>query len=110
MWIHRRTEEPACTEVACYWKKSVLSGVGTKQKFIMVSELTKSCDKLCMLDTSSFLNDVTVKLSESNLEVQLSKYTIKLDSKKIYALSLHQIFIAFNEENQKNADNFILFA
>ncbi|XP_070168267.1 uncharacterized protein [Polyergus mexicanus] len=23
MWIHRRTENPAPTEVACYWKKAV---------------------------------------------------------------------------------------
>ncbi|XP_012054781.1 PREDICTED: uncharacterized protein LOC105617840 [Atta cephalotes] len=31
MWIHRRSEDPALpTEVACYWKKSCLSSVGTR--------------------------------------------------------------------------------
>ncbi|KAF5306120.1 hypothetical protein FQA39_LY09098 [Lamprigera yunnana] len=25
MWIHRRSEEPSCTEVQCYWLKSKLS-------------------------------------------------------------------------------------
>ena len=30
MWIHRRSEDPAPTEVACYWKKSCLSSVGTR--------------------------------------------------------------------------------
>ncbi|KAI4455664.1 hypothetical protein MML48_9g00000120 [Holotrichia oblita] len=29
MWLHRRSEEPACTSVESYWKKSSLSKVGT---------------------------------------------------------------------------------
>ncbi|KZS03599.1 Uncharacterized protein APZ42_033641 [Daphnia magna] len=33
-WIHRRSEEPAKTEVECYWKKIFLSQVGTTTKFI----------------------------------------------------------------------------
>ncbi|GBP90081.1 hypothetical protein EVAR_27069_1 [Eumeta japonica] len=24
MWLHRRSEEPSCTSVECYWKKSKL--------------------------------------------------------------------------------------
>ncbi|GBP81669.1 hypothetical protein EVAR_63156_1 [Eumeta japonica] len=27
MWIHRRSEEPSCTSVECYWMKSKLSGL-----------------------------------------------------------------------------------
>ena len=38
-WIHRRSEEPTPTEVACYWKKSKLSRVGSTEKFIKASEL-----------------------------------------------------------------------
>nr|CAH7755151.1 unnamed protein product [Callosobruchus chinensis] len=29
MWVHRRSEEPSCTAVQCYWQKSRLSRVGT---------------------------------------------------------------------------------
>ncbi|GBP19509.1 hypothetical protein EVAR_102057_1 [Eumeta japonica] len=32
MWTHRRSEEPPCTAVACYWKKSKLSRLGTSLK------------------------------------------------------------------------------
>ncbi|KAF5271372.1 hypothetical protein FQA39_LY08170 [Lamprigera yunnana] len=40
MWIHRRSEEPSCTEVQCYWLKSKLSRVGTTLKFITVKDLS----------------------------------------------------------------------
>ncbi|GBP30230.1 hypothetical protein EVAR_94539_1 [Eumeta japonica] len=32
MWLHRRSEEPSCTYVECYWRKSKLSKVGTNLK------------------------------------------------------------------------------
>ncbi|VVC86940.1 unnamed protein product [Leptidea sinapis] len=41
MWTHRRSEDPTPTEVACYWKKSRLSGIGTVIKYIEAEKLTK---------------------------------------------------------------------
>ncbi|XP_045493660.1 uncharacterized protein LOC123697005 [Colias croceus] len=41
MWTHRRSEEPSCTEVECYWKKSTLSRVGTSVKFITLDKMSK---------------------------------------------------------------------
>ncbi|GBP80674.1 hypothetical protein EVAR_49840_1 [Eumeta japonica] len=41
MWLHRRSEEPSCTQVQCYWKKSELSKVGTTLKCITTTELAK---------------------------------------------------------------------
>ncbi|CAH2103319.1 unnamed protein product [Euphydryas editha] len=41
MWLHRRSEEPSCTQIECYWKKSKLSKVGTTLKFITSKELAK---------------------------------------------------------------------
>ncbi|CAH2094797.1 unnamed protein product [Euphydryas editha] len=41
MWLHRRSEEPSCTQIECYWKKSKLSKVGTTLKFITCKELAK---------------------------------------------------------------------
>lgn len=32
MWINRRSKEPSCTEIQCYWRKSKLSRVGTTLK------------------------------------------------------------------------------
>ncbi|XP_028177249.1 uncharacterized protein LOC114365027 [Ostrinia furnacalis] len=41
MWVHRRSEEPACTSVECYWRKPTLSKVGTTLKYITVQQLSK---------------------------------------------------------------------
>lgn len=53
MWTHRRSEEPSCTEVECYWKKSTLSRVGTTIKYVTVEQLCKK--KVPHHDTSSDL-------------------------------------------------------
>ena len=42
-WLHRRSEEPTRTEVTCYWKKSLLSRIGTLDKFIEAINI--SCGK-----------------------------------------------------------------
>ncbi|GBP88368.1 hypothetical protein EVAR_52673_1 [Eumeta japonica] len=41
MWLHRRSEEPSCTSVECYWKKSKLSRVGSSMKYMTAKELSK---------------------------------------------------------------------
>lgn len=41
MWAHRRSEEPSCTSVECYWKKPTLSKVGTTLKYITVQQMCK---------------------------------------------------------------------
>lgn len=49
MWIHRRSEKPAPTEVECYWKKSTLSKVGSVIKFVEAKDLAsrkKSCAQI----------------------------------------------------------------
>lgn len=39
MWLHRRSESPASTEVDCYWKKSVLARVTDQGSFLPLSEM-----------------------------------------------------------------------
>ncbi|CAH2088602.1 unnamed protein product [Euphydryas editha] len=34
MWTHRRSEEPSSTEIECYWKKPILSRIGTTLKYV----------------------------------------------------------------------------
>ncbi|KAJ8676813.1 hypothetical protein QAD02_012600 [Eretmocerus hayati] len=41
MWFNRRSEEPARTEIECYWKESVLSGVGKNIPFILAAGMLK---------------------------------------------------------------------
>ncbi|KAL3265987.1 hypothetical protein HHI36_010176 [Cryptolaemus montrouzieri] len=46
MWVHRRSEEPSCTHVQCYWQKSKLSRVGTTLIFIYAKDLSKGSPML----------------------------------------------------------------
>lgn len=111
IWAHKRSDEPSKTDVTCYWKKSVLSGVGTNQKFILATELTNKRSRLeNPPDNSLLLQDVINKLNETQVEVQLSKYTVELTERKVYGLSLHQIFHEFSSEKQRTPDNFMIFA
>ncbi|CAG9788303.1 unnamed protein product [Diatraea saccharalis] len=41
MWVHRRSEDPSCTSIECYWIKSKLSRVGTTVKYITAKDLSK---------------------------------------------------------------------
>ncbi|GBP75135.1 hypothetical protein EVAR_42378_1 [Eumeta japonica] len=65
MWVHRRSKEPSCTSVECYWKKSRLSKVGTTLKFVTSKELSKGVLKSYLPDPSvlsdflEFLGQIT---------------------------------------------------
>ncbi|KAK9736905.1 hypothetical protein QE152_g11184 [Popillia japonica] len=66
MWTHRRSEEPACTSVECYWRKSTLSKVGTTLKYITVKQLCKkevmySWRKSTLSKVGTTLKYITVK-------------------------------------------------
>ncbi|KAK2578407.1 hypothetical protein KPH14_012739 [Odynerus spinipes] len=70
MWVHRRREDPAPTDIACYWKKSRLSGVGTVLKFVEAKDLRMPC-KACLQpsllpDNSTFLHEV-LQVAEANV-------------------------------------------
>ncbi|KAJ8720818.1 hypothetical protein PYW08_006283 [Mythimna loreyi] len=41
MWLHRRTEDPSCTSVECYWRKSNLAKVGSSIQVLTASEISK---------------------------------------------------------------------
>ncbi|GBP91015.1 hypothetical protein EVAR_60490_1 [Eumeta japonica] len=42
MWIHRRSEEPSCTSVECYWMKSKLSRAGSTLKYLTAREMSNA--------------------------------------------------------------------
>lgn len=109
MWSHRRSEEPACTEITCYWKKSKLAEVATDKKFILATEISnkKTTD---LLDDGKFYWDVINKLNEKQIDVQLSTYVLDLECKKMYSLSLHQILLAFSLTEERDVNRFIIFA
>lgn len=42
LWLHRRSEEPSVTSVECYWKVSILSKVGSTEKWMSLKNLSKT--------------------------------------------------------------------
>ncbi|CAG9793231.1 unnamed protein product [Diatraea saccharalis] len=96
MWLHRRSEEPSCTEVACYWKKSMLSKVGTTLKYITAAELAKG-----HASTSSdphvvekFVEQLTAK---GNSNCELLKY-VQNTTNEMEGLSLYHLVQKYKEK------------
>ncbi|KAJ8668959.1 hypothetical protein QAD02_000218 [Eretmocerus hayati] len=112
MWLNRRSEEPACTEVKCYWKKSILSGAGTKIPFILAADMVKKKKPVDdnLPDNSTFLQDVISQLGKNQCDTVLSRYTICLIDRKVHNLSIHQMLTLYiSQDNHPSADGFIEF-
>lgn len=79
MWLHRRSEEPAPTEVVCYWKKPVLSQVGTADKFIKAENIGRKLKKpnVILPDTTGFFEEVFEAINSEN---------------NIYPLTSHHVY------------------
>ncbi|KAG8176969.1 hypothetical protein JTE90_029418 [Oedothorax gibbosus] len=103
MWVHRRSEEPSCTSVECYWKKSKLSKVGRSLKITTAKELSKSRPTL---KPNSLQTSVLEKfLEEGNkrkLECQILKHQPSYDHQ---SYSLHQLTIQL--KGCKDAEEFL---
>lgn len=116
MWLHRRSEEPACTEVTCYWMKPKLSQVGSHLKFIKAKDMgntrqpRSSTAPLTPNNTPDerFLQSVIKKSMEMGVDSQIMTYfhpTADVDK-----VSIHNLVIQFRKENSaKDAERFITF-
>ncbi|KAF5286925.1 hypothetical protein FQA39_LY00458 [Lamprigera yunnana] len=97
MWIHRRSEEPPCTAVACYWKKSKLSRVGSSLKYMTAKELSNGPPSL--LSNSSVFDkflDMGRKRKLDNCE--LLKYQSAYIYDTIQSLSMHELVLKYKEK------------
>lgn len=109
MWIHRRSEEPAVTSVACYWRASSLS----KVKNIEYSTLTDLCSKKqaeIVYDSSNYLQ-TWLNVShekDGNSLCYLSKTAkkVKYGDCSIYHLSLE---FQRNCPDPRNFDTFLQY-
>lgn len=69
MWLHRRAEEPAPTTVACYWKKPILSQIGSNIKLIKCASIGRRLKNTVadIPSSNGFLNDV-LKMTETQTQ------------------------------------------
>lgn len=97
MWVHRRSEEPSCTEVQCYWQKSKLSRVGTTLKFISAKELCKGSP---ILPSNSTVLEKFIKEGKKRKvnNCELLKYQQDYNCDKLLSVSMHQLVFMYKEE------------
>ncbi|XP_060802684.1 uncharacterized protein LOC132902276, partial [Amyelois transitella] len=104
LWVHRRSEEPSCTEIQCYWKKSKLAQVGTSVKYITVKDLSAGKRPRLAQKIPPHNNMLTQFLrAAANRNVtncELLKYTSSSSIKEHEKLSLHYLII----EHCNNSD------
>lgn len=121
-WLHRRTEEPAPTEVACYWKKSELSRVGSTIKYIEANKIVPFQKKRAQ-DSSLVLRKVTPAGSflKEVMEHISTKVTNNVRMPEIYrhfrsendwwtCLDLHQLSTDFKSSSRSSSvEEFVAF-
>ncbi|KAK5639483.1 hypothetical protein RI129_011221 [Pyrocoelia pectoralis] len=107
MWLHRRSEEPEPTATVCYWKKSVLSQVGSSVKFATTKDMKSPSTEYTFGDTENFYRRVIEQLAESQCVTQISAHT----GLRIYdRVSMHQLILSFVKTDQFHVDDFLEFA
>nr|XP_026492169.1 uncharacterized protein LOC113397863 [Vanessa tameamea] len=72
MWCHRRSEEPSCTSIQCYWKKSTLAKIGSSIKVITTKDMIK---KKIKTDESKRIDTVTSVVNNFLTESKKRKIT-----------------------------------
>jgi len=121
-WLHRRSEEPAPTEVACYWKKSELSRVGSTIKYIEASKILPSQKKKARESSlvqrketpaGSFLKEVMEHISTrlaSNVRMPEIYRHFRSEEDWWTCLDLHQLSTDFRHSyGSSNVEEFVAF-
>ncbi|KAJ8913359.1 hypothetical protein NQ315_008749, partial [Exocentrus adspersus] len=99
MWLHRRSEDPAPTEVTSYWQKPRMSGIGSSVKFVTVSDFraTKHVNTLSvnLPDNNSFFEELLGSAKKAKIDSQISKYNFETQLNEFDRLSIHKLLHQF---------------
>ncbi|XP_023951326.2 uncharacterized protein LOC112055440 [Bicyclus anynana] len=98
MWIHRRSEEPACTSVTCYWKKSKLSSVGSSLKYMTAKELANGVPTLTSKN-SVYNKFLEIGKKNKLKDCELLKYQSSYICDSLQSVSMHQLVLKYNEQS-----------
>ncbi|XP_046971058.1 uncharacterized protein LOC124538099 [Vanessa cardui] len=103
MWIHRRSEEPSCTSIECYWKKSKLSRVGSSLKYITAKELSKG-NPVFPGNSSALKKFLQEAKKRKVADCELLKYQPTHCVSDVEAISMHQL--AYSHK-KKDVEDFL---
>lgn len=107
MWLHRRSEDPSCTSVECYWKKSNLAKVGTSIKILSAREMAKRKPKVFAPDSglmNEFVKECKTRKINNCQFVKHEPDYCDTDTN----LSLHYLMMTYNDENYDRFQSKIL--
>lgn len=108
MWLHRRSEEPAVTSVACYWKHSKLSAVSKTIKFVKGKNIGKK-EVIPLYPHSGVFRQTVldnIRMTPDFGDTQLTKYYRERDN--VEKLSIHYLLQQFCQINSvPTADEFV---
>lgn len=103
MWVHRRSEEPSCISIACYWKKSKLSRVGSTLKYITAKELSKGSPSLP--SNTEVFEEFLVEGKRRRLnKCELMKYQNGYVLDRLQSFSMDNLVLKYNE---RSCDTFL---
>ncbi|XP_063547176.1 uncharacterized protein LOC134754765 [Cydia strobilella] len=107
MWIHRRSEEPACTSIECYWTKPALSRVGTTLKYITVQQMAKKVVPHRQ-SSSELYTEFIVEAKKRKIEnCELLKYQDDFTHTGVMQYSLHCLFMDLPPQIEQDVDQVI---
>ncbi|XP_025990354.2 uncharacterized protein LOC113003761 [Solenopsis invicta] len=113
MWAHRKSEEPAPTFVACYWKRPTMSSIGTSLKCVTAKVLSRSKYEESTVLNTNFLEDFIKIAKARKLDSQIMRHFIHNYDNSLMSLSLHSFLLKYcncSDRYKKNVADFLLFA
>ncbi|XP_046406176.1 uncharacterized protein LOC124171082 [Ischnura elegans] len=108
MWMHRRSEEPAPTEITSYWSKPKLAGLQSSHCHIRAEDFKKEAEALKMPSNEDFLKTVQEIASKESISCQLSKMTT--EGNDLMELSMHKLVFNFAKDGGREYTDFLRFA
>ncbi|XP_057339978.1 uncharacterized protein LOC130677297 [Microplitis mediator] len=105
MWLHRRSEEPSPTDIECYWRKSVLSQVGSSIKFIMVKDFASTEESIVLNKPFNALEEFVKRTNQKTVQSQILKYFNDVNNEQ--SLSIHNLLVNFINEGGTSYDEFL---
>ncbi|GBP18669.1 hypothetical protein EVAR_14439_1 [Eumeta japonica] len=103
MWIHRRSEEPSCTSVECYWMKSKLSRAGSTLKYLTASEMSNAKPSLPS-NTEVFEKFLEEGKKRRLNNCEVIKYQNDYVFDQTESLSMHTLVLKYKE---RSCDRFL---
>ncbi|KAJ8685214.1 hypothetical protein QAD02_021007 [Eretmocerus hayati] len=100
-WIYRKSEEPPPTSVTCYWKKPVLSSVGTNIKYYTIKEMVGNGKgagvAVSRPSHDPLVNSVLRRVLQHNGSTENNCHLVQFYSKNtVQKLSLHHLAVSYD--------------